>query len=71
LLSLGSLPGKKIAEWHEKHGPIINVRMGVQNWICIGDPTLAHELFVTNYNIDSAGRHYATYSSKYYSFGKK
>ncbi|KAI8877874.1 cytochrome P450 [Backusella circina FSU 941] len=71
LLSLGDLPGKKIAEWHTKYGPIINVRMGVQNWICIGDPTLAHELFVTNYNIESAGRHYATYSSKYYSFGKK
>jgi hypothetical protein len=67
---MGDLPGKKIAEWHAEYGPIIRVKMGVQSWICIGDPHLAHELFVANYGIESSGRCYGTYSSKYYSMGK-
>jgi hypothetical protein len=70
MASIGELPGKKIAEWHAKYGPIIRVRMGVQTWIMIGDPTLAHELFVSN-GIESNGRLYTTYGSKYYSAGQR
>ncbi|KAI8885219.1 cytochrome P450 [Backusella circina FSU 941] len=70
MASIGELPGKKIAEWHAKYGPIIRVRMGVQTWIMIGDPALAHELFVSN-GIESAGRLYTTYGSKYYSAGQR
>ncbi|KAI8877873.1 cytochrome P450 [Backusella circina FSU 941] len=69
LFSMGDPPGKKVAEWHAEYGPIIRIRMGVQTWIMIGDPELAHQLFVSDYGVESSGRCYATYTSKYYSMG--
>jgi hypothetical protein len=55
LLSFGDFPHKQVLKWHRKYGPIINIKMGVQNWICIGDRMLAHELFVQNGSIFLAG----------------
>lgn len=66
LFSLGELPGVTIAKWHEELGPIIRIRMGVQNWISISDPILAHKIFVQHGNTTSC-RPYGTYSYKHYS----
>lgn len=48
LLSLGDKPSNTIAQWHSELGPIIKIRMGVQIWIMVADPALAHKIFVTN-----------------------
>ncbi|KAI7871153.1 cytochrome P450 [Spinellus fusiger] len=38
----------KIYEWHKELGPIVHVKMGVQDFIFISDPTIAHEIFNVN-----------------------
>ncbi|KAI8879367.1 cytochrome P450, partial [Backusella circina FSU 941] len=48
LLSLGKYPGRALAKWHKENGPIIKLKMGIQNWISIDDPKLAQELFAHN-----------------------
>ncbi|KAI8982678.1 cytochrome P450 [Pilobolus umbonatus] len=37
-----------IMDWHRKNGPIVHFRMGVQHWVSISDPLLAHKVFVTH-----------------------
>ncbi|CAO3639618.1 unnamed protein product [Cunninghamella echinulata] len=64
LLSLGDLPGRTIAKWHEEYGPILKVKMGVQDYIMISDPELSHELFVTKGAITS-DRPFSTYLNLY------
>ncbi|CAO3645431.1 unnamed protein product [Cunninghamella blakesleeana] len=68
LFSLGSLPEIVVKKWHEQYGPIISVGMGVQNFVMIADPKLAHEVFVTKGTYTS-DRPYNTYMSDYYSHG--
>lgn len=70
ILSLGELPGKTIAKWHKELGPIINLKMGIQNWIIIGDPVLAHKIFVKN-GIETSYRPHHVYASDLYSLGEK
>ncbi|KAI7891882.1 cytochrome P450 [Mucor mucedo] len=48
MFSMGELPGKTVEEWHRQLGPIIKLYLGVQTWIMIADPILAHKVFVTN-----------------------
>ncbi|KAI7867266.1 cytochrome P450 [Spinellus fusiger] len=54
---LGHLPhiGKnaflKIHEWHKELGPIIQVQMGVQDFVFISDSVIAHEIFNVNGSI--------------------
>ncbi|KAI8986528.1 cytochrome P450 [Pilobolus umbonatus] len=66
LMSLGSLPHRKIAAWHEELGPIIRIRMGVQNWISISDAQLAHKIFVSN-GVNASNRPKAIFHYKYHS----
>lgn len=70
LFSMGELPGKVVTKWHQELGPIINVKMGCQDWIIVDDPFLAHKIFVTN-GADTSFRPYTTYSYEYYSFKGK
>ncbi|CAO3645253.1 unnamed protein product [Cunninghamella blakesleeana] len=68
LLSLGPLPELTVKKWHEKYGPIISVKMGVQKFVMLSDPHLAHEIFVTK-GTHTSDRPYNTYMSDYYSHG--
>jgi hypothetical protein len=70
LLSLGELPGRTIAKWHEEMGPILQLQMGHQTWISVNCPTLAHKIFVT-YGAETSYRPYTVYTSKYHSMNGK
>jgi hypothetical protein len=52
-LSLGNMPAHKITEWHKELGPILRVKIGVQDWIFIGDSTMAHDIFTLEANLTS------------------
>ncbi|KAI8883842.1 cytochrome P450 [Backusella circina FSU 941] len=68
LLSLGDVPSTQISKWHDQYGPIIRVKMGIQNWIFVSDPLLAQKIFVGS-GIYSSARPYSTFSTKHYSHG--
>lgn len=51
-----------MTEWHRELGPIFRIKAGVQNWVFIGDPEAAHEIFVSKGSI-SSGRPYLTYGN--------
>ncbi|KAL0094842.1 hypothetical protein J3Q64DRAFT_1716144 [Phycomyces blakesleeanus] len=70
MLSLGKAPSFKVQKWHQQLGPIIRLDMGVQPWVLINDPYLAHELFVRN-GINSSDRHKHSYAYWMYSKGGK
>lgn len=70
MFSLGSHPGDTIADWHKSLGPIINIRMGVQDWILIDDPFLAHKVFVTN-GAATSYRPHNVYGHDYHNVGGK
>lgn len=70
MLSLGDLPGKTVAKWHEELGPIIKLRMGVQNWIMVNDPILAHKIFVVR-GAETSHRPYNTYAHSNTALGGK
>ncbi|KAI7879770.1 cytochrome P450 [Lichtheimia hyalospora FSU 10163] len=70
LLSLGSMPGHKLTEWQKELGPIIQIKMGVQRWIIVDDPQIAHEIFVSNGAIGS-GRPFGSYIYQVYALGGK
>ncbi|KAI8334343.1 cytochrome P450 [Chlamydoabsidia padenii] len=48
LLSLGELPAVTLTKWNQELGPLIQLKMGNQNWVVISDPYIAHEIFMTN-----------------------
>jgi hypothetical protein len=68
LLSLGHVPSNQIFKWHEKYGPIIRVKMGIQDWIFVADPILAHKIF-SGFGMYTSARPYSTFTTKHYSFG--
>lgn len=70
LFSLGDMPAETVSQWHKKHGPIIHLRMGVQTWISIDSPELAHKLMVTN-GSKTSHRNESEFAFKLYSFGGK
>lgn len=60
---------KKLMRWHKQLGPIINLQFGVQSWMFISDPILAHKIFVVN-GAKSSGRPTFVFRENYYSHGK-
>lgn len=70
MFSLGSSPCKKITQWHKEVGHIFKLDMGIQTWILIDDPLLAHKVFVTN-GVGSSDRPHSTFAHEYYSFKGK
>ncbi|KAG2228138.1 hypothetical protein INT45_009184 [Circinella minor] len=70
LLSLGDVPAFKLTELQKKHGSIMKVYMGVQEWIMISDPLMAHEIFMTKGSVTS-GRPFQLYTHQYYSINQR
>ncbi|KAI8376546.1 cytochrome P450 [Radiomyces spectabilis] len=66
LLSLGPMPTRLMAKWHEELGPIIQVNMGVLPYVMISDAEIAHEIFVTKGSVTSS-RTFHTFTTNYYS----
>jgi hypothetical protein len=64
MFSLGELPGETVAQWHAELGPIIKLRMGVQTWIMVDDPTVAHKIFVTH-GAETSYRSYCIFAYNY------
>ncbi|KAI8982601.1 cytochrome P450 [Pilobolus umbonatus] len=50
-------PLKTTKDWHNRYGPLVHIRMGVQHWLLVGDPYFAHKLFVTNGAASSSRPH--------------
>ncbi|KAI7896201.1 cytochrome P450 [Mucor mucedo] len=68
--SLGDMPAETISQWHKELGPIIQFRMGVQTWVSIDSPELAHKVMVTN-GSKASHRNENEFSYKLSSFGGK
>lgn len=66
---LSNNPGHVLLKWHKELGPIINLKMGILNFITISDPFMAHELFVSQGQVLS-DRPYNTYLTDYYGNGR-
>ncbi|KAI7864006.1 cytochrome P450 [Spinellus fusiger] len=58
----------KVHEWHNELGPMVHVKMGVQDFVFISDTVLAHEIFNTNGNV-SSGRPPNKFGDGLYSLG--
>ncbi|KAG1179338.1 hypothetical protein G6F70_001106 [Rhizopus microsporus] len=60
---LGHIPlmaknsGKAMRKWHDECGLVYRIKMGVQNWLFIGDPQMAHDIFVTKGSFTSNRSH--------------
>ncbi|KAI8334338.1 cytochrome P450 [Chlamydoabsidia padenii] len=48
LFSLGKSPAVTLTKWNQELGPLIQLKMGNQNWVIIADPYIAHDIFMTN-----------------------
>lgn len=70
LFSLASSPSKAVTDWHNELGPIVKFRMGIQTWISIDDPRLAHKLLVTN-GAKISHRPISEFGQNLYSIGGK
>ncbi|KAI9282686.1 cytochrome P450 [Sporodiniella umbellata] len=60
----------RVNEWHRQLGPLFRIKMGVQNWVFIGDPRIAHDIFVTR-GVVSSGRPYLEYGRNTFSEGHR
>ncbi|KAI8982595.1 cytochrome P450 [Pilobolus umbonatus] len=54
VLAFAKGPIKASKDWHSRYGPLVRIRMGVQNWLFVGDPLLAHKLFVIHGAVTSS-----------------
>ncbi|KAG2210501.1 hypothetical protein INT47_002443 [Mucor saturninus] len=70
LFSLGNMPAETVSQWHKELGPIIQLRMGVQTWVSIDSPALAHKVMVTN-GSKASHRNENEFGYSLYSFGGK
>lgn len=68
MLSLGDIPGRTVAKWHDELGPIIKLRMGVQSWFMISDPILAHKVFVAK-GAETSSRPHNVFAHDHHSIG--
>lgn len=68
MLSLGKSPGKQIQKWHKEVGHIFQLHMGIQTWVMVDDPLLAHKIFVTN-GAQTSHRPDSNFALNYYSMG--
>lgn len=59
---MGAMPAHKITEWHKKLGPILRIKMGVQDWVFVSDPIIAQELFASQGAVTS-GRPFLTFGN--------
>ncbi|KAI8144939.1 cytochrome P450 [Fennellomyces sp. T-0311] len=64
------LPGLKFHKWHKKYGPMFRVKMGIKDWVIIGDPVIAKEIFLTNSAV-TAGRPFHSFMTEYYALNQR
>ncbi|KAL0094798.1 hypothetical protein J3Q64DRAFT_1715966 [Phycomyces blakesleeanus] len=70
MLSLGKKPFLQLEKWHQELGPVVHIDMGIQPWVLISDPYIAHELFVKN-EVKSSDRMRHAFTYDVYSKGGK
>ncbi|KAI9028247.1 cytochrome P450 [Phycomyces nitens] len=70
IMSLGKSPTEKVKEWHEQLGPVIRLNMGVQEWILVNDPDIAHQIFV-RHGVKTSERQRHRYAHDVYGKGGK
>ncbi|CAO3695805.1 unnamed protein product [Rhizopus stolonifer] len=63
--TLRNSSSKQVGQWHKELGPIFKIKMGNQLWIMIGDPFLAHEIFVRK-GSSTSSRPYHRFNVKIY-----
>ncbi|KAI9013850.1 cytochrome P450 [Phycomyces nitens] len=68
MFSMGSNPSIQVEKWHQELGPIIRIKMGIQSWVIINDPVIAHDVFVRN-GTRTSGRPVHSFSTGLYSKG--
>ncbi|KAG1474830.1 hypothetical protein G6F56_000105 [Rhizopus delemar] len=56
-------PGLTVTKWHQELGPIFKIKMGVQTWVFLGEPEVAHEILSVQGGA-TAGRPQFTFLSK-------
>ncbi|KAI9268823.1 cytochrome P450 [Phascolomyces articulosus] len=71
LFSIGKIPVLQFNKWHDELGPIISIKMGVQQWISVGEPHLAYQIFNGKNGKYTSSRPHTTFLSKYYASGSK
>ncbi|KAL0095299.1 cytochrome P450 [Phycomyces blakesleeanus] len=63
-------PTYKVEEWHQECGPIIHLTLGVQHWVIVSDPYIAHELLSRN-GVKASGRQRHYFTHEVYTDGGK
>ncbi|KAI9282733.1 cytochrome P450 [Sporodiniella umbellata] len=66
LFSLIVSPLKQTLRWHEQTGSIYKLQVGSQLWIMVGDPFLAHDIFVKS-GSSTSSRPYNRFATETYS----
>lgn len=51
-----------VTKWHRQYGPILHIKMGVQDWVYISDPEVGQEVFATQGAL-SSGRPYLVFGN--------
>ncbi|KAI9282685.1 cytochrome P450 [Sporodiniella umbellata] len=67
---IGDQPGLTVTKWHKQLGPIVRVKMGVQDWVFIGDREMAYDIFALN-GTKSSGRPLSTFNYHIHSKGDR
>ncbi|KAI9282633.1 cytochrome P450 [Sporodiniella umbellata] len=70
LFSIHKKPGVQADKWHKELGPIFCLKMGLQNWVFIGDREAAQNIYVTN-GAKSSGRPFSTFNYHIHSQGTR
>ncbi|KAI9015832.1 cytochrome P450 [Phycomyces nitens] len=62
-ISMGDIPAFQVEKWHQENGPIIHITLGIQHWVIISDPAIAHDIF-SRCGIKASGRqrHFFTHT---------
>ncbi|KAI9282683.1 cytochrome P450 [Sporodiniella umbellata] len=60
----------QVNKWHKQLGPLFLIKMATKNWLFIGDPKIAHDIFVVK-GLASSGRPYLRYGRDIYSRGHR
>jgi Cytochrome P450 len=55
---LGRYPERALHMWAQKHGPLFSLFLGSQLFMVISDPSIAHDLLITNGKIFSSRKKY-------------
>lgn len=65
---LGQIPGEIFTKWHHEYGPIFRIKMGVQNWLILGNAQIAHDILVSKGSV-TVGRPEQTFLTKVHGKG--